>query len=273
MYFVCELCDIYSGDISNNDGYLTCEKTNAPPGSYQQSCVNISVSGTTLQAFCKYINKYGEQHWRSINFYDYDLCSDDISNFHGYITCVKTNVPRGSYLDSCISASKRYGELKAMCRTINGELKETTLNDTSDCTADISNNDGNLTCERTAELPAGSYLQTCTNPSLDDTRLTALCEKRGGGNRSTTLEEIDRCTGDISNYDGYLTCRKTGEVPSGSYQQSCINPSITSDSGGRTLRALCRTISEDTNATSLREPDSCVGDISNNDGHLICRKD
>ena len=201
--------DLCVGDISNDNGNLTCQKSgNVPPGTYLQSCTHPSLSGTTLTAICRYESGFREK----TTLKQIDLCRGDISNIDGHLHCEKTNAPPGSYLESCVNINVSGTTLSASClRTLERYLGEnygkiSTLEEFDRCVGDISNNKGNLTCQKMP--PPGSYLESCTNAEVSGTTLTALCRTKEGGTHQATLEEIDLCRGDISNYDGYLTCLK-----------------------------------------------------------------
>jgi CVNH domain len=53
--------------------------------------------------------------------------------------------PGGSYLDSCRNVRVLGGSLEADCRTTNGSWQRTGLR-LSDCSGDIANQNGHLTC-------------------------------------------------------------------------------------------------------------------------------
>lgn len=63
---------------------------------------------------------------------------------------------------------------------------------------------------KAAELPPGTYMQTCTQPAMQGNTLTAVCPDVILGNqRSTSLRDADDCnsTGhDIANVNGSLRC-------------------------------------------------------------------
>ncbi|AGF85175.1 hypothetical protein QJ854_gp607 [Moumouvirus goulette] len=63
-------------------------------------------------------------------------------------------------------------------------------------------------------LPTGAWQQTCTNPSLSGSILTAQCRDSSGTPKSTTLD-LSKCTsGPVTNNAGVLTCTPgTGLCP------------------------------------------------------------
>jgi len=122
-------------------------------------------------------------------------------------------------------------------------------------------------------LPRGSYLRTCPEANGYHGRLTAVCRRRDGSFRQSSLADVGRCVGDIANVDGILRCnygpgwpQPGGPLPGGSYQQSCSNIGL----NGSTLAATCRTVKGRMQRTSLANVDRCVGDIGNNNGRLNC---
>ena len=73
------------GDISNNNGVLTCKKSpgkQPPNGSYKNSCRNIRVDGKQLKAQCE--RKNGS--WKNSSL-KYKKCKGDISNDNGNLSC------------------------------------------------------------------------------------------------------------------------------------------------------------------------------------------
>jgi hypothetical protein len=319
------------GDISNNDGLLTCRKAHAPPGSYLEQCININVVGSTLTAYCR--TTHGTLHKSTLDRFDLcvgdisnrggnlicdkagrgpppgsyietcegvtlsgttltarcwvhwpkrdqlttslaqiDHCVGDISNYSGYLTCRKNNVPAGSYLNSCIQTSYADGVLSATCRGRDGSLRRTVLRRADQCRGDIRNEDGHLACDNIAsrDLPPGSYQQSCINATLEGTTLTADCRTRNGQYGRSRLEQVDQCRGDIRNQDGHLACDNFAALglPSGSYQQSCNNVTLE----GTTLAADCRKRNGQYGLSRLEQIDQCRGDISNREGNLACDK-
>ncbi|AGC02087.1 hypothetical protein H012_gp370 [Acanthamoeba polyphaga moumouvirus] len=63
-------------------------------------------------------------------------------------------------------------------------------------------------------LPTGAWQQTCTNPSLNGSILTAQCRDSSGTPKSTTLDLSKCSTGPVTNNGGVLTCTPgTGLCP------------------------------------------------------------
>lgn len=72
------------GEISNQDGRLWCERRRAvlPPGSWQRTCTDARMNGTTLTASCR--TRDGRMMRSQI---DIRGCRGDLSNLNGWLTC------------------------------------------------------------------------------------------------------------------------------------------------------------------------------------------
>jgi len=129
--------------------------------------------------------------------------------------------------------------------------------------------------------PQGSYKDTCRNIHFDGDTLVAECRTRDGEWHRTSLDTYRECRGDISNDDGRLRCQRGddrggrgdgdrggGYQPRGSYEQTCRE--IRVDHGD--LAAECRTRDGDWRRTTLDNYRECQGDIVNDDGRLRCRR-
>ena len=57
-----------------------------------------------------------------------------------------------------------------------------------------------------AQMPGGSYLQSCRDAQLHGDRLVATCRNEHGRWSRTALSNIGRCAGGIANSDGRLVC-------------------------------------------------------------------
>ena len=60
-----------------------------------------------------------------------------------------------------------------------------------------------ITCQA---QPGGSYRQTCRDVSVNGSTLRATCQDQGGNWRNTELRDFDRCSGEIQNLNGNLSC-------------------------------------------------------------------
>lgn len=120
-------------------------------------------------------------------------------------------LPNGSYQQSCTGCTydPNSGTLQCSCTTGGGWQNASTL-DVGGCSGDISNDDGQLSCDEEGAgisfLPTGSYQQTCTSCTYDQTieELSCTCTDGDGIQIQTTFD--GSCSGDISNDDGQLSC-------------------------------------------------------------------
>lgn len=193
-------------------------------------------------------------------------------------------IPSGSYQQSCKNIKMRNDTLQAKCKDTSSHWVKTSLNDAARCTGDITNINGQLTCggyghpEKDLErgLPPGSYTQTCNRVHVDGDTLRALCQTSGGQWVDTFLSDFRRCTGDITNIEGRLTCGGYGHperdvargAPQGSYTQTCND--VRAD--GYALRARCQTSDGRWLDAYIDNYSQCVGDIVNDEGHLECSR-
>src|SRR5918997_4964393 len=60
------------------------------------------------------------------------------------------------------------------------------------------------------QMPGGSYLQSCRDVQMPGDRLVATCRTEEGRWNQTSISNIDRCAGGVSNYDGRLVCGTHG---------------------------------------------------------------
>jgi len=141
-YLQCE------GDISNNNGVLTCKKKpgkKPPSGSYQSTCKNIRVDGKQLKAKCQKRN--GSWNNTSIN---YKNCNKDIKNDNGKLTCGSSNnsnFPKGSYKKSCKNLYMEGKVLEADCKNEKGKWKHSSIK-YKNCNKGIWNDNGKLRCNK-----------------------------------------------------------------------------------------------------------------------------
>jgi hypothetical protein len=188
----------------------------APPGSYQQSCVNIRTYGPNLQAACTAPN--GQYITSSINL---NACEGDIANNNGYLRCGGGGggyAPGGSYQQSCVNVRVYGGELTAACTAPNGQYIRSSIR--LGCNGDIANNNGYLRCNGnggyypppvypgySGRPPSGSYEGSCQGVYLEDGILTATCSATNGQLITSRLA-VHRCRpdSDIANINGRLEC-------------------------------------------------------------------
>ena len=121
-------------------------------------------------------------------------------------------------------------------------------------------------CSAGANVPAGSYRQSCSNCTASGDVLTASCKKINSQDNNTILYGYQACRSGIENMDGYLTCSKgDGALPSGSYAASCRNLNVEKN----TLYASCRNVNGDWKEASL-PLGYCNYEVYNTDGVLAC---
>jgi hypothetical protein len=68
-----------------------------------------------------------------------------------------------------------------------------------------------------AQMPDGSYLQTCSNVRGGGDQLFADCQRMDGSWARTALRDVNSCVGDIANMNGHLTCNRGGPSYGSSY--------------------------------------------------------
>lgn len=224
------------GRIINNDGRLTCAgggyghdqggwEHRLPYGDYVQTCRNIRVYGNRLEAECQRRNG----GWRRTALDYIDQCSSPIANDNGRLICGsggygsiapwQGDIPAGTYTQTCRNIRVYGNRLQAECQKRDGSWRRTSLDNLSQCTSAPANDDGFLVCGGSGYnynnrgwqggIPAGTYTQTCRNLQVYGNRLEAECQRRDGGWRRTSLDNIDQCTSAPANDDGYLSCRRS----------------------------------------------------------------
>lgn len=127
--------------------------------------------------------------------------------------------------------------------------------------------------ECTGDIPQGSYRQTCFNCVKNGNTLTATCpriKRTYNSDIKTTLVDFNKCSSDIGNADGNLTCEKgvvprPGPVPNGSYKATCRDIAVERNN----LYATCKTATGKWKQTALAHG-QCKTDIYNSNGNLAC---
>ena len=136
-------------DISNLFGHLACSG-GAPTGSYLASCTSATLmrtgNGVTLFAQCS--DGIAYQPTTSLL---YSSCLNDPVNVLGSLSCDIDGgsgpSPPGSYRASCIIPELSGTTLGAVCRNASGSWGPGgIISDVTQCTRDIANVDGVLTC-------------------------------------------------------------------------------------------------------------------------------
>lgn len=158
---------------------------NTPSGSYQQSCNNVRMHGSTLSASCTAAN--GNRVYSTLNVND---CRGDIANNNGNLTC------NGNYGYNNNNNGNHNGEHHHHWNGNNGNQYG-------------YNNNGNYgygNGNNGYGLPGGSYQQSCINARMNGSTLSASCTAPNG-NRVYSSLDVRRCRGgDIANRNGYLGC-------------------------------------------------------------------
>jgi hypothetical protein len=125
---------------------------------------------------------------------------------------------------------------------------------------------GVLVASAQADVPHGSYTQTCRSVYEEQNTLYATCKTVSGNWQSTSLKGFNQCIGGISNENGNLRCN-FGSIPEGSYKQTCKRIAIQ----GSNLVATCQKMNGEWMNTRLGNYRNCNnGSVDNLDGLLTC---
>jgi hypothetical protein len=196
-----------------------------PPGSYQQTCTDISVKKGGLHARCK--DEKGKTH--STKLAHYEKCGSGIANKNGHLECARgeggdrgdrkgrgdrgercegaaPSQPSGSYTESCKDIKMKGTTLHAICKSIDGREMPTSLRDANRCSQGVVNINGILNCQVSDVLPPGSYISTCKDVRLHGTTLYASCNNGKDRWLNAELRDANKCNGDIANQNGTLRC-------------------------------------------------------------------
>lgn len=250
--------------ILTNADYASAQ-IGVPPGSYKDSCKDIQVMpGSTLWAQCKKAN--GDYQKSTLRFAN---CEGDISNNNGKLSCKQKagkQPPNGSYKNSCKNIRVDGKKLKAKCEKRNGNWNSTSIN-YKQCKGDISNNNGELSCNGGgSKIPRGSYRDSCKNSYVEGNRLYSNCKKKNGSWNKSSIN-YKNCNKDIKNDNGRLTCGggNNSNFPKGSYKKSCKN--LYKEGG--TLEADCKKDNGKWKHSSIKFK-KCNNGIWNDNGKLRC---
>jgi hypothetical protein len=211
------------------------------------------------------------------------------------------DIPQGSYQQTCRNIRVRGNTLSAKCQTSGGNWVRASLGDADRCVGDITNVEGQLTCNRINAAPEGTYTQSCKNIRVRYGTLSARCKTMNGQWVDSSLQRFNDCQGGIGNFDGQLRCgsgyadgdraggdraggdrnggdrggdgnhdrdRDRGPAPSGSYSQTCRDV----QTSGYLLRARCQNSDGRWLDTSLDGYNQCAGEIVNDEGQLQCTR-
>ena len=61
-----------------------------------------------------------------------------------------------------------------------------------------------------AQVPGGSYLQSCRGAQMHGDRLVATCRTQEGRWSQTSINDVGQCAGGVANSDGRLVCGRRG---------------------------------------------------------------
>jgi hypothetical protein len=131
-------------------------------------------------------------------------------------------LPPGSYQQSChnayVDSSSGKAKLFAECPDRQGNMHHSGVQFMR-CSGDIANQDGELGCVQGASgggqnngapggggLPAGTWQQSCRDPQLNGTMLTATCLRGGGGSGYSSIDTRACAGGPVGNQNGQLYC-------------------------------------------------------------------
>lgn len=183
--------------------------------------------------------------------------------------------PPGSYRDSCTNIQVRFWTLFANCQDRDGRWRSAVLADVKGCTGDVTNVNGELRCERGEgwrdrdSLPRGSYKETCRDIRRQGDMLVARCQTIDGRWMRSSLDDVQRCVGEIVNDNGQMQCSRQPFQANGPYMQTCSPVYVRGDD----LRARCATRDGRWVWTSLDHFQDCRAPIVNWDGQLRCGGD
>jgi CVNH domain len=180
--------------------------------------------------------------------------------------------PPGSYRETCSNVQMRGGTLFANCQDTEGRWRSTVLPEAYECVGDVTNINGELRCNRRDDwrdrdsLPRGSYRETCRQIRVSGDYLSAKCQTMSGRWNRTSLNDLDRCVGEIVNDDGNLRCGRRAWQVRGTFVETCAPIYLLGD----VLRARCQTRDGGWVWTGLNDADGCRAGIVNVDGQLRC---
>ena len=163
----------------------------------------------------------------------------------------QSGVPSGGYTQTCQDIRTHGTTLEARCQTRDNQWNQTSLRDFNQCTGEIENDNGNLTCSK-----RGNSGQDRHGDQPGDRR------DNGQGDRH------DNQPGDRRDNDHGDRHDDHNGPPSGGYRQTCRDL----QTFGSTLQASCQKKNGKWRQTSLRHFNRCLGEIENNNGKLVCSK-
>ena len=148
-----------------------------PSGSYQSSCANIRMNGSTLSASCT--NGAGQRVYSSLNV---NRCNGaSVRNNNGYLIC------SNGYGNNGYNNGNQYGHHNHNGYNNNGHYNGSGYN---------------------GSLPPGSYQGSCTNIRMNGSTLSASCTA-ANGQRVYSSINVNRCVSrgtPVRNENGQLRC-------------------------------------------------------------------
>ena len=243
------------GDIANTNGHLVCEKNGTlPSGAYAQTCRDVRVRYGILRARCQDRNG----GWPDTSLDSFSRCNGAIENIDGQLRCVANR--DHDHDEDRDRDHDRHGD-----HDRDGDRGRDEDHDRH------GDHDGDRDRDHDGDrgyAPRGSYSQTCREIHAQGNSLRAICQTVGGNWVGSTLNDYDRCVGEIVNDNGRLECTRRGGrvVPAGSYAQSCHNVYVRGDN----LRAMCQSRDGRWVWSELHDWDDCRGGIVNENGNLRC---
>ncbi len=186
-----------------------------PAGSWQFSCRNARLTGPNFFAQCTANN--GAWVGSSINL---NQCpSRQVGNSNGRLFCeggrpgFGTNLPGGSWRQSCQNASMSGNVVRAACSTGRG-FAQTSFNMRNCPGWALGNSNGRLFCENAGSgpgwgqpghFPGGSWVNSCGNASLNGNVFRAMCST--GQRYVPTTIDLRSCRSRlVGNRNGRLFC-------------------------------------------------------------------
>jgi len=137
-----------------------------------------------------------------------------------------------------------------------------------------------------ANLPDGSWQDSCRNSRMRGATLTAQCRADDDSWVRSSLDTSQCQNGQVSNHNGSLTCERgsqyyrgnnsnrnnnnnarQNQTPSGSWSDSCSNGQMR----GSVLMASCRNDRGDYRQTSIDVQQCRYSNVANRNGSLVCQ--
>jgi hypothetical protein len=259
------LC-IQPADVSNQHGILNCIYSRMPSGSYMDTCIDCTMSYSSLSCSCG-------TGFTTFTTLDTSLCISppvvNSDNWNAELACVYQQMPAGTYTDTCTNCTMSGSNiLYCYCRGSAAYLP------TALCTRPLwveNKNTGlnsGLVCGP-QPLPAGSYRtdNSCKDCTMSNNTLSCSCKNGDGKYLSTSLDtSLCRQPPDVSNTFGVLTCLSR-TLPPGSYTDTCNDCTMSNS----TLSCSCKNEDGKYSSTSL-DTSLCIqpADVSNQHGVLTC---